>query len=273
MVSAGRLRLGEGCAADPAGPGQPARHAVDGHLGAVRRHPRHARRSLDRLLRLARVHQDADPAGRVAVHPGRRGNAGLHRRRVTGRAEGRRAGRSRSPPSPACSRCSSGSSRSATTGAPRTRSPRARIPPRRPSRSSRLDAAGGELSLATLKGKPVVVNFWASWCIPCKDEAPALQTTYEKYKQQGLVVARDRRAGLPPGRTPVPEALRRHATPSSTTARARRSASGASPASPRRSSSIGRAGSSASGSREASTPSATRTRYAEGVRLALGGSP
>jgi len=53
---------------------------------------------------------------------------------------------------------------------------------------SRLDAAGGKISLADLEGKPVVVNFWASWCIPCKDEAPALQKTYEKYRSQGLVV-------------------------------------------------------------------------------------
>lgn len=53
---------------------------------------------------------------------------------------------------------------------------------------SRIDAVGGELSLASLKGKPVVVNFWASWCIPCKDEAPALQETYEKHRAQGLVV-------------------------------------------------------------------------------------
>ena len=34
----------------------------------------------------------------------------------------------------------------------------------------------------------MIVNFWASWCIPCKDEAPALQKTYEKYRAQGLVV-------------------------------------------------------------------------------------
>ncbi len=53
---------------------------------------------------------------------------------------------------------------------------------------SRLDAADGKLSLADLKGKPVIVNFWASWCIPCKDEAPALQKTYEKYRAQGLTV-------------------------------------------------------------------------------------
>jgi cytochrome c biogenesis protein CcmG/thiol:disulfide interchange protein DsbE len=53
---------------------------------------------------------------------------------------------------------------------------------------SRLDPADGKLALADLKGKPVIVNFWASWCIPCKEEAPALQQTYEKYKAQGLTV-------------------------------------------------------------------------------------
>ena len=51
----------------------------------------------------------------------------------------------------------------------------------------RLDA-GGNVSLASLKGKPAVINFWASWCAPCKDEVPVLEETWRKHGRDGLVV-------------------------------------------------------------------------------------
>lgn len=47
---------------------------------------------------------------------------------------------------------------------------------------------GTKVSIADFRGKAVVVNFWASWCIPCKEETPYLQGIYEKYKDRGLVV-------------------------------------------------------------------------------------
>lgn len=47
---------------------------------------------------------------------------------------------------------------------------------------------GEEISLNDLRGQVVVVNFWASWCIPCKDEAPVLQAAWEKYRDQGVVL-------------------------------------------------------------------------------------
>jgi cytochrome c biogenesis protein CcmG, thiol:disulfide interchange protein DsbE len=51
----------------------------------------------------------------------------------------------------------------------------------------RLDR-GGELALASLHGKAVVLNFWASWCIPCKDEAPYLEQVAQQNASRGLVV-------------------------------------------------------------------------------------
>ncbi|MGC5328592.1 TlpA family protein disulfide reductase [Brevibacillus sp. SYSU BS000544] len=43
---------------------------------------------------------------------------------------------------------------------------------------------GQEVSLEQYKGKPVFINFWASWCPPCRMETPDLTTLYEKYKNR-----------------------------------------------------------------------------------------
>jgi thiol-disulfide isomerase/thioredoxin len=47
---------------------------------------------------------------------------------------------------------------------------------------------GKTISLADLKGKVVLVNFWATWCAPCREEMPAIIALHEKYKDRGLVV-------------------------------------------------------------------------------------
>ena len=47
------------------------------------------------------------------------------------------------------------------------------------------DGSQSTLSLANLKGKPIVLNFWASWCAPCKEEMPLLEQTWKQMQAQG----------------------------------------------------------------------------------------
>lgn len=59
--------------------------------------------------------------------------------------------------------------------------------------SSRLDFSVKDLSgetvkLSSLRGKTVLVNFWATWCSPCKEEMPLLQSYYDSHKQDGFVL-------------------------------------------------------------------------------------
>ena len=53
-----------------------------------------------------------------------------------------------------------------------------------------LDALEGQatISLADYRGQVVVLNFWASWCVPCKSEAPLLEAAWKRYRDRGVVV-------------------------------------------------------------------------------------
>ena len=48
--------------------------------------------------------------------------------------------------------------------------------------------SGTQISLDRFRGHPVVLNFWASWCPPCRAEMPALEAAYKKYASRGVVV-------------------------------------------------------------------------------------
>ena len=53
---------------------------------------------------------------------------------------------------------------------------------------SLADLDGNPINLAELRGRPVIVNFWASWCVPCIEEFPLLREAANRHTDEGLVV-------------------------------------------------------------------------------------
>ena len=50
------------------------------------------------------------------------------------------------------------------------------------------DPDGKTIALQDYQGRPVIINFWATWCVPCRQEMLALQAVYDTHKAAGLVV-------------------------------------------------------------------------------------
>ena len=50
------------------------------------------------------------------------------------------------------------------------------------------DLSGKKVSLSSFKGKPILLNFWATWCPYCREERPYLNALYKEYKDRGLII-------------------------------------------------------------------------------------
>ncbi|MBI5049515.1 MAG: TlpA family protein disulfide reductase [Nitrospirae bacterium] len=50
------------------------------------------------------------------------------------------------------------------------------------------DISGKDISLSSFKGRPVLLNFWATWCPYCREERPLLNSLYKEYKNKGLII-------------------------------------------------------------------------------------
>jgi len=51
-----------------------------------------------------------------------------------------------------------------------------------------IDADGKTYRLSALRGHPILINFWASWCTPCRQEMPAMERVYRQYQSQGFLI-------------------------------------------------------------------------------------
>jgi peroxiredoxin len=63
------------------------------------------------------------------------------------------------------------------------------LPERPPAPAFDLEGPDGEsVRLADFRGRPVIVNFWATWCPPCREEMPSMQRAWEQVRDEGIAL-------------------------------------------------------------------------------------